>query len=462
MTFADSLDAKGTLTKEESAALKGVIGEIRAIQSDIVTAQELEAIKSWSVQTNPTSPPIKLSGGSVASLMSGEETASDAAVKMWYQKKFGEVPAAATQIAKELYGVDNYEKLAIAKFTDFRRFLQYGDMATTPELKRMLVLSPTQILDAAAGGASIKAIKATMIEANDELGGYIAPEEFRSKLIERLPGLTVVRPMANVITTGRDRIAMPKITGGNARYPGAVRVTWVDEVPTGTEAATNATFGQVGLPVYTAMAHTQLSKNLIEDSMFDLAGYLSEQYAIGFAIDEDEQFLVGNGIGRPTGILIGGSVPDPDSTTVSSGSATALLADGIIKIPYGLAAQYRQAGASFVLNKATLQAVRLLKDSTNRYLFTQNENNTAESILKEISGFSVKESEAMPDVAGNTFPIIFGDFKGYTIADRVGLGIERYDDSTTAKQNSVVYVARRRLGAIVTEGWRFVVQKVQL
>ena len=275
----------------------------------------------------------------------------------------------------------------------------------------------------------------------------------------------MVRPLANVVTTSRDRISMPTITGGNSRYTGAVRVTWVDEQPTGTEAATNATFGQLAIEVLTSMAHTQLSKNLVEDSAFDLPSYLSKQFALAMAIDEDEQFLTGpGGSGKPQGILSGtaanGAPFDANVTVVNSGIAASLSADGLISLPYGIAAQYRQTGAVFVMNKATSKSIRLLKNGQGDYMFVDQSNTTAVGILKEVAGFPIKESEAMPDIAANKYPIIFGDLGGYAIADRIGLSIERYDDSTTAKTNSIVYVARRRLGGMVTEGWRIAVQKV--
>ena len=65
----------------------------------------------------------------------------------------------------------------------------------------------------------------------------------------------------------------------------------------------------------------------------------------------------------------------------------------------------------------------------------------------------------MPAITTNTYPIIFGDWMGYLIADRVGLSIQRFVDSTLAKQNLVSFVMRRRLGGQVTHGFRFAVQK---
>ena len=76
-------------------------------------------------------------------------------------------------------------------------------------------------------------------------------------------------------------------------------------------------------------------------------------------------------------------------------------------------------------------------------------------------GYPVLEQETMPDPdTGSNYPIIFGDPAGYTIVDRVGMSVERYLDSSTARENKVLYVMRRRLGGQVTRDWAFGVQKV--
>jgi len=267
-----------------------------------------------------------------------------------------------------------------------------------------------------------------------------------------------------VITTSSDRVTMPKATGGDSQYTGAVRVTWVDEAPASGASLSSWSWGQVAIPIHTVMATIKPSRNLIEDAVFDVAAWLQRQFAQAMAIDEDTKFLVGTGQGCPQGVLNGtaalGAPFDSDVTTVNSGNASALTADGIVDVPYGLGAQYRQAGAVWVMNKATVKTIRKLKDGTSRYLWSNNNEGTQQGQPKLLEGYPVTESESMPDVAANTYPIIFADFNGYVVADRIGMSVERYIDSTTAEANTVVFIARRRLGGQVAEGYRFVVQKV--
>lgn len=464
MGEAEAIYAKADPSAEDAARIKAIVSEAEGVRDQIADADKLASIKSWADQAAPM---VALADPAAPAVKAADAPAPvEPAVKLWAVKRFGDVPAAAEQIARELYGSlsenGSYEHALYTKQAAFDRYVRSG-VGEGSSIARALVLTPKQIVNAAAAGLTVKAIKANMSEGSDELGGFVVPEDFRDGLIERLPGMTVVRKRANVMTTSRDVVAMARVTGGNSRYPGNVRVSWVDEEPTATEAATNATFGQVRLSIFTSMGHTQLSKNLLEDAMMDVGAYLGRELSSAFAIDEDEQFLVGTGAGKPQGILNGtaanGAAHNGDVTTVNSGSAAALTGDGVKKLPFGIAKQYRSASAVFVSNKATLQAVALLKDGQGRYL-VGDERLAGASIPDSVLGYGWDESEAMPDVAANTYPIIFGDFAGYTIADRVGMSIQRYDDSTTAKSNAVVFVARRRLGGQVLEGWRFAVQKV--
>ncbi|GAG20536.1 unnamed protein product, partial [marine sediment metagenome] len=253
----------------------------------------------------------------------------------------------------------------------------------TPELAKKAI---TQ-------GWDVYALKSTMIEARDNLGGYTVPVDFQNRVIERLMGLVVMRGRASTITTSRDAIEIPKETGGGTQYTGAVRVTWVEETPANQAASdTNLTFGMERIPVHTVMASTNLSRNLLEDAAFDLASFLSRKFAEAAAIDEDNKFLTGTGAGQPRGLL-------PDSgngmsiTEEAGGASAAVQFDDFIGLQYGIDSQYRQR-AVWLAEKATYQAIAELKDSNGQYLwrdqFGQNTVGQADRLL----GYPVLEQEA--------------------------------------------------------------------
>ena len=68
-----------------------------------------------------------------------------------------------------------------------------------------------------------------------------------------------------------------------------------------------------------------------------------------------------------------------------------------------------------------------------------------------VLGYNYVEATDMPSVAGNAFPIAFGDFRrGYMIVDRVNLSVLK-DNFTQATTGNVRYIARRRVGGQVVQ-----------
>jgi HK97 family phage major capsid protein len=289
----------------------------------------------------------------------------------------------------------------------------------------------------------------------------LVPEDYRAEVIKRLMGLTVFRQYARVITTVRDAVEWPKLEGGGAQYTSAVRVTWVDEIPSSaTVAETNPTWGMLRVPVHTVMARTDISRNLLEDSAFNLLDVMADLFAEAMAIDEDNQFATGRGGGVPRGILAKGTTTEPAPETgvaaVASGEASTLTPDGIKDLYYNLHSQYR-GNAVFVGARTTHRDIRKLKDGESRYLWEDSIQRGEPPLLL---GAPFYETESVPTVGANKYPLIWGDLRGYLIADRVGMSIERVTDTTTVGTNKVALFARRRLGGQVIEPWRLHAQKV--
>ena len=95
-------------------------------------------------------------------------------------------------------------------------------------------------------------------------------------------------------------------------------------------------------------------------------------------------------------------------------------ADSIIALVHSLKAAYRP-NARFIMNKDTLGQVRMLKDTTGRYLWQDSLQSGVPGLL---AGYEVVEAEDMPNIAANSTPIVFGDFqRACTIADRVGMSM---------------------------------------
>jgi HK97 family phage major capsid protein len=372
------------------------------------------------------------------------------------------------QVAKELYGSDNYPMLHARKMADLNFYCKTG-IERDHRLAKQVLLSPDQLYMAVANGVAVSdgqyTIKATMVEAQDTLLGYMVPETLNQEMVQRLPGLTVVRGLARKFTTGGDSLSFLVRTGGNSRFIGNTRSKQTSESPVSTYN-TNATFGKLIIPVHVNLYKVPVSKSGLEDVQFDVMNQvLMPEIQSEAAITEDQQFLLGSGSNEPLGILVDNTTGGPtnaDTLTQNSGQAADVSFDGIVRMPWKLSGQYRQKrspSVAYAFNAATGGVLASLKNSTGDYLWTEMYGNNAQGNADTLRGWQVRESEALPSIAANTFPVIFGDWSGYRIVDRVGMAIQRYDDSNTAETDSVVFFVRRRYGGQVAEGYKFVVLK---
>lgn len=394
---------------------------------------------------------------------SNEEGDSSKAADMQYaayQTRFGDLDNAVKAVLTDMHGKD-YAASFWAQKAAFGKFLRKGEIGLERSefnLLKQVILTPGVVKSALLNGFdSVDALKATMGESIDSLGGFSAPVDFQTRVIERIQGLAVVRSRASVDTTSRDRVEFPVITGGDNTYTSSVRTTWTSEINL-ADIGTNLTLGSEVIPVHTMMSEAWISRNNVEDAAFDIESHLTRRIGESAALEENAKFLTGTGVGAPQGILPNGT-NGLSLTRVHSGSTSAVTWDQLLALYYGIAAQYR-ANAVWIMEGATALNISQIKDSNFGYLWQPFQYaGGAMGPEPMLRGKAVLEDEAMPSIANGAYPIIFGDLSGYQIIDRVGMTIERYLDSGPARKNAIVYVMRRRVGGQVLEPWRFAVMQ---
>ena len=293
--------------------------------------------------------------------------------------------------------------------------------------------------------------KRDLVEDIDTAGGYLVPEDMRQEIIKELPAFTIMRPRARVMTTGRDVVMAPRLTGATGDdqdiFTSAVQVTWASELMTDDEGEVDPAFGQERIPVNKMIAKTRLSIDFLMDTEHDVIGLLNSLYAEAFGLGEDQAFMDGNGVSRPKGLF-----QDTDVPTVNSLDANTVTADGLIDLVYGLPSQYRQRGVYFMASD-TERDIRKLKDGNGDYLWQPGlQLGQPASLL----GFAILSTEFAPAIAAGNDPIAFGDPNTYWIFDRTGLTMQRLDERY-AEQGLVGFVATRRVAGQPTQprAWRF-------
>lgn len=371
-----------------------------------------------------------------------------------YVTRFGEEDSAKKAILSDVIGED-YRQRIFEQNQAFNKYLRGGEGALSGGERKSLrqqIFPLNEIQRLVREGMDISSIKATQIESQGDLGGFAVPPNFQSEIVSRLPGRTAVRGGgAQVITLANSNsVEIPVYDGGDSRYVGNLRGQWGTETQAPTEQNAKLKLETVTAHVYTYKV--PMSMSIVEDAS-NLVSLVQQDMADTMTIDEDDVFLVGDGVGKPLGILPGG-VNGMTLTEVHSGAAAALLASGIKGLKRGVSSQYRQ-DAVWVGNSDTFGLIEALTVAGGglEYAFPDL------SDTGELLGRKAFESEALADVAANTFPLIFAVMRGYVIVERLGMSIERFHDSYTGV-NKVEYHLRRRIGGRVNRPWLFAVQHV--
>ncbi len=246
----------------------------------------------------------------------------------------------------------------------------------------------------------------------DSEGGYLAPDEFERTLITTLEEENIFRKLAKVIkTSSGDRKIPVVVTKGSA--------AWLDEGEDFEES--DSVFGQTSIGAYKLGTLIKVSDELLNDSVFSIESYIATEFARRIGAKEEEAFLVGDGDGKPTGIF---NATAGGQLGVTAASASAITADEIIDLVYSLKAPYRK-NAVFIMNDATVKAIRKLKDGQGQYLWQPSLTaGTPDTLLNR----PVFTSAYAPTIAGGANTIAFGDFGYYWIADRQGRSFKRLNE----------------------------------
>ena len=272
-------------------------------------------------------------------------------------------------------------------------------------------------------------------EGVDANGGYLVPEEFERQIIDTLKEENVMRCLCKVISTASERKIPVAATHSTA--------AWTAENAAFTES--NPTFSQKTIDAYKLTDLIKVSIELLDDSAFDLESYIAREFAYAFGTAEEQAFCVGTGTGQPTGLFTtsGGTVG------VTAARSTAVTTDEVISLIYALKAPYR-TNAQFLMNDATVAALRKLKDTNGSYLWQPS---VQAGQPDRLLGYELHTSPYAPTMAAGALAVAFGDFQNYWIADRTGRTVQRLNELYSTN-GQVGFVASERVDGkiILPEG----------
>ena len=341
-----------------------------------------------------------------------------------YDKLEAEIAAYSTEIERMCRQKDIEDKMSKPLGTPLTAKPAVLSTETEEKHGRASSSYAKDMLVALRGG--FKRVSNILEEGKDENGGYLVPEEWDSRLIDKLTEENIFRSLATTITTsGEHKINIA------ATKPAAA---WIEEGQ--ALSFGEATFDQVVLDAHKLHVAIKVTEELLYDNAFNLESYIIDQFGKALGNAEEDSFLNGDGKNKPLGIFAatgGGEV----SVTLTG---TALKTDDILTLIYSLKRPYRK-NAAFILNDATLAALRKLKDNNQAYIW-QPSYQAGEP--DRLCGYPVKTSAFCPVLEAGKAGVAFGDFSYYNIGDRGTRSFQELRE-LFAGNGMVGYVAKERV-----------------
>ena len=266
--------------------------------------------------------------------------------------------------------------------------------------------------------SNFRQVSNVLQEGVDADGGYLVPDEYDTRLIQKLEENNIVRSLSTIIkTSGEHKINIASTTPAAA---------WIEEG--GTLTFGDSKFDQKILDDHKLHVAVKVTEELLYDNAFGLENFLIDSFGKAIGNAEENAFLNGTGTGQPTGIF---------ATTGGGTYITAKTkgADAIIELVYNLKRPYRK-NASFIMNDKMIATIRTYKDQNGAYMWQPS---LVQGEPDRLLGFPVYTSQYAPEDS-----IAFGDFSYYNIGDR---GVRSFKQLTElfAGNGMIGYVAKERV-----------------
>ena len=211
--------------------------------------------------------------------------------------------------------------------------------------------------------------------------------------------------------------------------------SWMEE--NGLYPDSQDTFGQQSIGAYKLGTAIRVSEELLNDSAFDLESYIAGEFARRIGTKEEEAFLTGDGKNKPTGVF-----PSAELGVTANGAS--ITFDDVIDLYHSLRIPYLRK-AVWLLNDATIKALRKVKDNNGNYIWQPSVTaGTPDTILNRpcyCTSFA-------PELAAGSRPMLFGDFSYYWIADREYRSFKRLNELYAAN-GQIGFLASQRVDGML-------------
>lgn len=229
-------------------------------------------------------------------------------------------------------------------------------------------------------------------------GKVTIPTTIASRIIDRVVEICPIYQLADRYNI-EGNIVLPKYDAEHS----SIEMTYADEGTTAESGKVALT--SIELKGYLGRCLAKVSKSLINNSKFDIVGFVIDKMAQAIARFIEKELLFG------TDNKIEGLRGIEEDMTVTSASATALDVDELMDTQDAVIDNYQEASI-WIMNRKTRNALRKLKDNEGQYLL--NKDLTAKWGYT-LLGKDVYTSDAMPTIGAGKTVVYYGDFSGLAV-----------------------------------------------
>ena len=148
------------------------------------------------------------------------------------------------------------------------------------------------------------AIATSLVEGEDQYGGYLIPPEFKNELMLAVEQKNEILPRVTQVPMKSTMVKIPYVNGfdeSGALVYGGIRWYWLDENETKTE--TRPKFGRITLELKKMAGLAYASDEVLEDSPMSMENILKNGFRDGLNFNLNKAFIRGSGAGSPLGVL---------------------------------------------------------------------------------------------------------------------------------------------------------------
>lgn len=298
-------------------------------------------------------------------------------------------------------------------------FRRYGDLTAAPESVRDDDgrVSDDEMFRRLCSGEvrsfeSLPSERRDMTKGSATAGGNIVDSTMYDRIFEKLEEESQVIAAGCLVinTASGEDLLVPKVTTN----PSGALVAEAAAI-----GESDPVLGQVTLGAYKYAALTQVSQELLADSMFNVASFVSNigGAAVTRALGAD--ISNGSGSSKPKGIA------QAATSFGTSATATTITAANLIEVWATMPTPYRNTDTAWLISPEAVKLVRSLVDSNGQYIWQPGlQAETPANLL----GYPVFMDGLLDAATTGKRAVVFAHMPSFAVRIAGGLQVDRSDD----------------------------------